>query len=173
MTVSEAGALLNGLYQCGYGDGGALLEAFPGQFTPTECRQMIEVMSHNRIGTLIEMGVPEDVRVAHKHGWIADTHGDAAIVFSPGGVYILVVVLHGPVWLEFEQSEALIEEISRTVYNHFNPDAPMAEVRAYDPAADADVATCNRNLFGSQIIEDLLATEFNDSTPTPTPTPGA
>lgn len=169
MTVSETGALLNGLYQCGYGGGGALLEAFPNEFTPTECRQMLEVMSQNRIGTLIEMGVPEEVRVAHKHGWINDTHGDAAVVFSPGGVYVLVVVLHGPVWLEFDQSKALIEEISRTVYNYFNPDAPMAEVRAFDPAAQGDVNTCNQNLLGSQIIEDLLAVEFNDSTPTPTP----
>lgn len=169
LTVSETGALLNGLYQCGYGDGEALLETFPDDLTPTECRQMLEVMSHNRIGTLIEMGVPEDVRVAHKHGWINDTHGDAALVFSPGGVYVLVVVLHGPVWLEFNQSEALIEEMSRTVYNYFNPDAPMAEVRAFDPAAQGDVNTCNQSLFGSQIIEDLLAAEFDDSTPTPAP----
>jgi uncharacterized protein YraI len=161
MTVSEVGALLNGVYQCGYGEDSALLQAFPDDFTPTECRQMLEVMSHNRIGSLIEMGVPEGVRVSHKHGWIDDTHGDAALVFSPGGAYILVVVLHNPVWLEFSESEPLIEEMSRTVYNAFNPDAPLAEVRPFDPAADADVATCNQNLFGSQIIEDLRAAEFD------------
>lgn len=160
MTVGEIGALLNGIYQCGYGDGGALLEAFPDDFTPTECRQMLEVMSHNRIGSLIEMGVPEDVPVSHKHGWINDTHGDAAVVFSPGGAYIFVVVLHNPVWLEFAQTEPLIEEMSRTIYNYFNPDAPMEEVRLYDPDADADVATCNANLVGSQIIEDLTSSEF-------------
>lgn len=160
MTVGEIGALLNGIYQCGYGDGGALLEAFPDDFTPTECRQMLEVMSHNRIGSLIEMGVPEDVQVSHKHGWINDTHGDAAMVFSPGGAYIFVVVLHNPVWLEFAQTEPLIEEMSRTIYNYFNPDAPMEEVRLYDPDADADVATCNANLVGSQIIEDLTSSEF-------------
>jgi hypothetical protein len=122
---------------------------------------MLDVMSHNRIGSLIEMGVPADVRVAHKHGWIDDTHGDAAVVFSPGGTYILVVVLHNPVWLEFSESEPLIEEMSRTVYNYFNPDAPMAEVRASDPAAAGDVATCNQNLFGSQIIDDLMAAEYD------------
>jgi uncharacterized protein YraI len=160
MTVSEVGALLNSMYQCGYNEGGALLASFPNEITPTECRQMLDVMSHNRIGTLIEMGVPEDVRVAHKHGWIADTHGDAAIVFSPGATYVLVVVLHNPVWLEFGESEPLIEEISRTVYNYFNPDAPLAEVRPFDPAAQGDVTTCNQNLFGSQIIENLMSPEF-------------
>jgi hypothetical protein len=148
------------MYQCGYNEGGALLASFPNEITPTECRQMLDVMSHNRIGTLIEMGVPEDVRVAHKHGWIADTHGDAAIVFSPGGTYVLVVVLHNPVWLEFGESEPLIEEISRTVYNYFNPDAPLAQVRPFDPAAQGDVTTCNQNLFGSQIIENLMSPEF-------------
>jgi len=36
----------------------------------------------------------------------------------------------------------------------------MEEVRLYDPDADADVATCNANLVGSQIIEDLTSSEF-------------
>ena len=165
MTVSETGALLNSIYQCGYNESGLLLQSFPDNFTPTECRQMLEVMSHNKIGSLIEMGVPADVPVAHKHGWINDTHGDAAIVFSPGGDYVLVVVLRNPVWLEFAESEAVIEEISRLVYNHFNPNAPMAEVRAFDPAAVGDVNSCNQSLFGSQLIRDLMAPEFEGFRP--------
>lgn len=89
----------------------------------------------------------------HKHGWIDDTHGDAAVVFSPGGAYVLVTVMHGPDWLNFEQSAPLIGEISRTVYNYFNPQAPLEAVRQIEGVGD--VATCNRNLLGSPVITEL------------------
>lgn len=148
MTVSELGGLLDSLYQCGVNESGPLLENFPEQFTAAECRQMITVMSGNRIGSLIESGVPVDIRVAHKHGWIDDTHGDAAIVFTPGGDYALVVALHNPVWLNFDESAPLIAEISRAVYNHYNPDAPLEAVR------EEIVPECN--LLGNPIVDQLL-----------------
>jgi beta-lactamase class A/uncharacterized protein YraI len=154
LSVAETGALLNGLYQCGYGNGGILVENGGGQFTPTECRQMLNVMSYNEIGALIESGVPADTRMAHKHGWINDTHGDAAIVFSPGGTYILVVALHNPTWLNFDESEPLIAELSRTVYNAFNPAVPMTEARN-----EVVPATCD--LSASPVIDELRAFEFN------------
>lgn len=153
ITVSETGALLYSLYECAVNAGGPLIERLPGAFTQTECQQMIEVMTHNRIGALIEVGVPEGVRVAHKHGWIDDTHGDAALVFSPGGDYIMVMVLHNPVWLNFDESSALIEEASRLVYNYFNPDAPLAEVRADDSVGD--LAACHASLLTSPLIDHL------------------
>lgn len=129
MTANELGALLGGIYACAVEEGGPLLTAYPDDYTPAECRQMITTMSNNRINALIEMGVPEGTVVAHKHGWINDTHGDAAIVITPGGSYVLVVAVHNPVWMNFEESFPLIAEISRTVYNYYNPDAPMPAVR--------------------------------------------
>lgn len=157
LTVSQMGALLNGMYQCAYSESGLLLEAYPDRFTSTECRQMLEVMSYNRIGTLIEMGVPETVRVAHKHGWINETHGDAAVVFSPGGAYVLVVALYNPGWLEFAMSEPVIEEMSRVTYNYFNPDAPMLEVRAFaEDETRVDIETCERTMVSSPVITDLM-----------------
>jgi uncharacterized protein YraI len=168
MTVTETGALLNAMYQCGYHETGVFLEAFPDNFTPSECRQMLEVMSHNRIGSLIEMGLPEDVPIAHKHGWIADTTGDAALVFSPGGAYVLVVMLYDRTDWVYTEAKPVIEEISRQVYNYFNPDAPMSEVRAFDERAQGDVNACNQSLFGSQLIEDLMASEFAGYLPAPT-----
>jgi beta-lactamase class A/uncharacterized protein YgiM (DUF1202 family) len=153
ITVTETGALLNSIYQCGVNETGPLLTNFDGAFTPGECRRMLHVMSYNEIGALIESGVPEDVRIAHKHGWINDTHGDAAVVFSPGGDYILVIMLHNPTWLNFEESSAVIEDISMRVYNYFNPTAPMISTR------DAIVpATCN--IFGSPVIDELMSLQF-------------
>lgn len=159
LTTDEAGSLLNAMYQCAYHDRGPLMDTFPGQFNSTECRQMIEVISHNKIGSLIEVGIPADVRIAHKHGWINDSHGDAALVFSPGGDYIFVVVLHNPEWLNFGESAPLIEEMSRTVYNYFNPDAPMAETRTVEGLGD--VNACIASLLSSSVIPDLMSPTFN------------
>jgi uncharacterized protein YraI len=129
MTVDELGGLLGSIYTCAVDEGGPLLTAYPDDYTPAECRQMINTMSNNRINALIEMGVPEGTVVAHKHGWIDDTHGDAGIVITPGGAFVLVAAVHNPVWMDFGESFPLIAEISRTVYNYYNPDAPMPAIR--------------------------------------------
>jgi len=156
MTIGEMGTLLNSMVQCAVNERGPLLEtpALSGAFTPAECRQMLDLMTYNRIGRLIEVGVPADVPVAHKHGWIDDTHGDAAVVFSPGGTYIIAMVLHNPIWLEFSESAPLIEEASRLVYNYFNPDVPLSEVRV--DTSVGDLAACNASLLGSPAVEMLL-----------------
>ncbi|MBW4439436.1 MAG: SH3 domain-containing protein [Pleurocapsa minor GSE-CHR-MK-17-07R] len=155
ITVEQTGALLNSIYQCAYNSSGLLLETYPDQFTPNECRLMLSVMNYNRIGVLLETGVPANVAISHKHGWIDDTHGDAAIVFSPGGAYVIVTLMHGPIWLNFEQSEPLIGEMSRTVYNYFNPDAPLEAVRLIEGIGD--VQACNNALLGSPVIGELIA----------------
>lgn len=160
LTASETGGLLNAVYQCAENERGPLLDTFPGQFTPTECRQMLHVMSYNKIGSLIEVGIPADVPIAHKHGWINDTHGDAAVVFSPGGDYIFVVALHNPDWLNFGESAPLIEEMSRTIYNYFNPDAPMLETRTVEGLGD--VNACINSLLTSPIVPDLMSATFGE-----------
>lgn len=151
-TVDNLGGLLGSIYQCAYNESGPLLETFPDAYTPTECRQMIHAMSSNTIGALIEAGVPEGTQVAHKHGWINDTHGDAGIVFTPGGNFALVVILHNPTWIDFSESFPLIAEITRTVYNYYNPTAPLAETH------QETVPECN--LLGNPLIDDLMSATF-------------
>ena len=107
------------IYQCAKG-GGTLIAAYPDEITPEECQAMLDIMSQNRIGALIEAGVPEGTRVAHKHGWVGDTHGDAGIVFSPGGDYVLCVYLYHKDWLEWDVSSPLIARVSEATYNYFN-----------------------------------------------------
>ena len=157
MTVDDLGWLLSGIYQCAYHANGPLMESLPGDFTAGECRQMLDVMSDNNLGQplLMSAGVPEDTRVAHKHGWTADTHGNAGIVFSPGGDYVLVVALHNPTWLDFSESFPLITEISRTVYNYFNPDAPMETDR--DPYI-VEVDKCK--VAGTPILDELTSVNY-------------
>jgi uncharacterized protein YraI/beta-lactamase class A len=157
MTVDQLGWLLGSIYQCATNESGPLMSTFPGAYEARECQQMLYLMSKNRINALIEVGVPPDTRVAHKHGWIPDTHGDAGIVFTPGGNYVLVIVLHNPTWLDFSESFPLIAEISRAVYNYYNPDAPVENIR---PADVPDANSCT--LFGSPVVEILMSGSFSE-----------
>jgi beta-lactamase class A len=99
--------------------------AFPEQISPGDCSRMLELLSRNKIGVLIEAGVPDGTRVAHKHGWTEEAAGlgalgDAAVVFTPGGDYVLAVFLwkeNGMVW---ERDSKVVADLSRATYNYFN-----------------------------------------------------
>ena len=124
-TASEIGMLLADLYECGQG-GGALLAAFPGQITVAECTKMLDLLAQNRIGVLIEAGVPDGTRVAHKHGWTDSPltwAADAGIVYSPAGDYVLTMYLWNDRQMIWEPTSALMANLSRSVYNYFNPPA--------------------------------------------------
>ena len=117
-TAEDIGILLSMIYYCAQGNGGALLAVYPDQLTQEECRQTLDYMQQNQIGSLIEAGVPPETPIAHRHGWISDTHADAAIVSTPGGDYIIVGFLYKPDWLEWELSSPLLADISRATYNY-------------------------------------------------------
>lgn len=126
-TAEDIGYLLAMLYNCAQGNGG-LLAIYPGEITQDECQAIIDLMVENVEGNLIRYGVPEtpEVRVSHKHGWSFNEHGDAGIVFSPGGDYVIYTLLAQPEndWLMSDYSFPILREIARSAYNYFNPDAP-------------------------------------------------
>jgi beta-lactamase class A len=122
-TPVDMGLLLQDIYQCSLG-GGTLLLKFPDQITQAECTLMLDLLSKDTIGVLIQGGVPEGTKVVHKHGWdpgVFHTFGDAAIVYSPGGNYILSIFLWQPDWLLWDIGSRTISEVSKAVYNYFNP----------------------------------------------------
>lgn len=140
LTVDDMGFLLASIYQCAYQNTGPLLSNFGGAYEPRECRQMLHVMSNNNVDALLKAGVPAETRVAHKHGWIADTHSNAAVIFTPNRDYVMVAMMHQPNWLNFQESLPIIAESSRLVYNTYNPQAPLSAVReGFIP----DAPTCN------------------------------
>lgn len=163
-TVSDMGFLLSDMYQCAYNESGTLLEDFPGQYEPRECRQMIHVMASNTVDGLLKAGVPAETRVAHKHGWIADTHANAGIFFTPGGDYVLVMMLHSGVldatgarYLAFTETLPAMAEVSRYVYNYYNPDAQLDAIReGFIPEAPS----CN--FANSPLITDLQQFTWNE-----------
>ena len=128
-TAEDIGLLLSMIYDCAERGGGTLLAVYSADFTPQKCSQIIELMRLNRIGSLIEEGVPSSISVAHRHGWQQDTNGDAAIIHSPGGNYIIVEFTHKPGVLDWGTSSALMSDLSRAAYNYFNIDSPYLAQR--------------------------------------------
>ncbi len=118
-TTGDLATLLQLIDECRHGRG-LLLETFADTLTPEECAQTLREFEANRINAFVELGTPPEATLAHKHGWVDDTHGDAAIVNSPGGDYVLAVALYQPGWLEWEVSNPLIGELARLTYAHFN-----------------------------------------------------
>ena len=125
-TPAEMGMLMEDIYQCSEFGGGALIAAFPGQITPEECTIMIDTLAKNQIAVLIQAGVPSGITVAHKHGWanendgLIHTIGDVALVYTPGGNYVLTIFVNHPVQAVFDPVNALFAEISAAVYHFFN-----------------------------------------------------
>jgi len=117
------GMLLEDIYACAKG-GGTLLAVYPDEISPDECRRMLDLLSENILGTLLKGGVPDGTRVAHKHGWRSsplDMIGDAGIVFTPGGDYVMSVFLWDDEEMVWEPTSKLVANLSRAVYNYFNP----------------------------------------------------
>jgi beta-lactamase class A len=126
-TPSDIGMLLSDIYQCAESGGGALIATFPDKLNTEICKQMVTFLASDKIGVLIEAGVPEGTQVAHKHGWISDPSSlviknisDAAIVYTPGGNYVLVIYAYHPVQTVWEPVSALFAQMSQAVYNYYN-----------------------------------------------------
>ena len=118
-TPEDMGLLMAMIYHCAHG-GGNLLAAYHDQLRADECQAILDTMAQNKVGSFLEAGTPAEVPVAHKHGWIGDTHADVGIVFSTGGDYIFSVFLYRPGWLEWELSSEVMADLARATYNYFN-----------------------------------------------------
>jgi hypothetical protein len=121
-TASDMGKLLQGIYDCATTADGLLIETFGSEFTPKECNAMLDWLSANKIAVLTEAGAPAGTRIAHKHGWAdGEPIGDAAIVFTPNADYVFVCYIWVPEYTYWEENSKIMENISKAVYYHFNP----------------------------------------------------
>jgi beta-lactamase class A len=95
---------------------------FPGQIDQAACKQMIQYLQEDKLGSLIQAGVPEGTTVAHKHGWdnYENQFSDAAIVYTPGGNYVLTIYSYNPVQFQWDVTSRMYAESSRAIYNYFN-----------------------------------------------------
>ena len=145
-TVEEMGTLVADIYYCTQ-DQGALRAVYPESVLPEECQALLDVMGTNIEGNLFRFGVPHGTRVDHKHGWAGGTHADAGIIYTPGGNYAIVAYLYQPGgWLVADYSFPFFYEISRTVYNYFNPEAPYLGDPLEEPERFAEIEAARGEL---------------------------
>ncbi len=128
-TPSDMGMLLEDIYQCSETGGGALTAAFAGEINQDECKAMISYLTQNKMPSLLEAGIPEGTQIAHKHGWVTNNGiinliGDAGIIYTIGGDYVLVIFMYHPVQLIWDPSSGLVGQLSQAVYNYFNLPTP-------------------------------------------------
>ncbi|MBN2470188.1 MAG: serine hydrolase, partial [Anaerolineae bacterium] len=141
-TAEDMGTLLLNIYDCAMHNSG-LTAVFPdGLYTPSECQQMLELMSGNDLLRLIQGGIPPGTRVAHKNGWLNSMHADAGIVFPPNGrdYIIAVFVWEAGEFFDYQIAWPLIEEISRATWNYFSPENPLIARRTDLPLTAQDCA---------------------------------
>lgn len=129
-TPLDMGMLLADLYQCATSGGGALIAAFPDKISSQICQQIVTYLSSDKIGVLIEAGVPEGTQIAHKHGWITSSDGvirnfsDASIVYTAGGNFVLSIYAYHPAQIVFDDANVLFADLGAAVYNFYNLPTP-------------------------------------------------
>jgi len=126
-TPLDAGRLLEMVYQLSKG-GGTLAAAYPGSLTAEEGQAMVDLMLQNHEAILLEGGLPQEARLAHKHGYVADTHADTAIVLTSDMDLVLAVfIYYREGWLG-QLSLPIFADVARATYNYFHIDAPYIPV---------------------------------------------
>jgi len=92
--------------------------------TAPSCRLMIEVLAHQEWREKIPAGLPEGLLVANKTGGVSGTSNDAAIVYTPTGAPMVMVVF----WkgLDYEakgRADEAIAAIAAVLYEHLGEPA--------------------------------------------------
>lgn len=142
-TAADMGQFLADIYTCAQ-EGSGLAITFPGEITQRECEVMLELFSGTNFAHLMELGVPENVEIAHKVGYAGQAVGDAGIVYSPGGTYVLTMYMWDSRLGNFDSYAlgrwAVLGEVSRIVYNFFNTDTPLTQPQT--PLSPSGGAAC-------------------------------
>lgn len=117
-TPRDIGSALQMLVACSQG-GGALIAAYDDAVAPAECQEALDYMALNEMTELLVGGLPAGVKAVHKHGYVPDTHGDVAAVWTSKGAFIIAVFLYRPSWLEWHISNPTMQELMKASYNFF------------------------------------------------------
>ena len=84
--------------------------------SPAACREMLEILGRQHFTEGIPAGLPSQVRVYHKTGWVVKVvYHDAAIVELSGGRRYVLVVLTGGIEKD-EDAHKLVSDISQMIY---------------------------------------------------------
>lgn len=106
--------------------------------TAPSCRLMIEIMSRQESREKIPAGLPAGLRVANKTGGVSGTSNDAALVFTPENVPLVMVVFCKGLSLEAsDRAPGVIARIATCLYEHLAGDDGAAHGGADGPGPRA------------------------------------
>lgn len=92
--------------------------------TAPSCRLMLEVMSRQEWREKIPAGLPGGLLVANKTGGVSGTSNDAAVVYTPGGAPVVMVVFWKGLTREAAgRADAAIAAVAAVLYDHLGEPA--------------------------------------------------
>ena len=143
-TPAEMAKLLEMVHQC-TSDRGTLRKVHP-KITPEACQEMIDTMASNHLRNMLGAGIPAEVKLAHKHGFVAaswgDTRAEVGIVFSPGATYLVSFYIWQDIdWINFGIVQPLYRDVSNMLYNFFNPTQPFWPKPQWAPEPEEETGT--------------------------------
>ena len=141
--------------------------------------EMISILEHQQINTLLPVPLPPDIEIAHKTGSFDDTLNDVGIVFGQEPYVIAVMTTDLP---SLSSGRSFIHRISRMAYNDLQqfgewrlanaPDAAQPQqidAAAAAPAVKADSASSD----SSDETQDVPMWGASSAPASPAPTPEA
>lgn len=133
-TAADMGRFLAEVYRCWQGEG-RLLETFGAAFTQEECGAILFYMSHDEFQELVWGGLPRPKTswIVHKHGFVNEAHSDVALVWGPTGPYVISVYLWRNGWMDWDNSNSTMTEVSRIVWNYFAFKGSVAATNPPEP----------------------------------------
>ena len=127
-TPREMSTVFHALYQCGQGNG-PFLELYPETMTPERCTEILLLLRENADYTRMIRGLPDDVVVSHKSGWIEDMQADVGIVTTPTNQhYLMAIYVYRPIgadgaYLTDPLASDAISGFARLIHSAFVPSA--------------------------------------------------
>ncbi len=138
-TPREMAKLVEMIYACTKGEG-LLAEAYPNIFKPDVCQEMIDIMAANDLRNMLGAGIPEETKLAHKHGFSGyavpwgDTRAEVGIVFAPGATWLTsFYIWQDTDWINWGINQPLYRDVSNMLYNYFSPQEPFMPLPEWAP----------------------------------------
>ncbi|NJL54657.1 serine hydrolase [bacterium] len=120
-TPAEMGYLLRLINSCSQGNG-ELLDRYPHTITVQRCQDMLDLLASNSDSSRLVSGIPQDIRIEHKSGWVLDTQADVGIVRTKAGDYIISLYVWGDENIFHDHSgQTAIAAFSHLVYSAYVP----------------------------------------------------
>ena len=82
-------------------------------------KAIIDILLDQKFNEMIPAHLPDNVKVAHKTGWISGLHHDSGIVYLPDGRKYVLVLLSKNLTDE-EAGVATLAQASRLIYDYLN-----------------------------------------------------